>query len=100
MQHREATTRSRPPWYLWPLVPVAFVATLPVILPLALLALVSIPLTFVYPDRHKHLYDVGGTSAQKARLAQWRDAYERLGFLNRLRRAKEKIARHRRRRAA
>ena len=99
MRHEASTTRSGPPWYLWPLVPVVFVATLPVVLPLALLALVSIPLTFVYPDRHRHLHDVQGTPAQRARLAQWRAAYDRLGIVGRLRRAKEKFVRRRRRAA-
>ena len=36
--------RQRVPWHLWPLAPFALLAAIPVILPIALLALVSIPL--------------------------------------------------------
>ncbi len=44
MQHGTTPIRQRVPWYLWPLAPFALLAAVPVILPLALLALVSIPL--------------------------------------------------------
>ncbi len=44
MQHGATPIRQRVPWYLWPLAPFALLAVMPVILPLALLALVSIPL--------------------------------------------------------
>ncbi len=44
MQHGAPLIRQRVPWYLWPLAPFALPAAVPVILPIALLALVSIPL--------------------------------------------------------
>jgi Putative zincin peptidase len=44
MQHGATPMRQRVPWYLWPLAPFALLAAMPVILPIALLALVSIPL--------------------------------------------------------
>ena len=44
MQPGATPIRQRAPWYLWPLAPFALLAATPVILPLALLALVSVPL--------------------------------------------------------
>ena len=83
MQHGAITTRSGPPWYLWPLVPVVFVATLPLMLPLAILALWSIPLTFVYPDRHRHLYDVQGTVGHECVIGLRSAAVRELGHASR-----------------
>src|SRR5436190_23484804 len=85
MQHEASTYRDPWPWYMTPIVAPAL---LPLLLLLPVIALISIPLFWVYPDRHKHLYDVRGTSAQKVRLAQWRAAYDRLGLLGRIRRAR------------
>ena len=67
---------------------------------LPLLALISIPLFWVYPDRHMNQYDFEGTPRQKARLAQWRATYDRLGLRGRIRRARTRQARRRRLRAA
>lgn len=50
-----------PPWYLWPLVPFVFTASLIFMLPLAILAVLSIPYYAVFPDHHMHVYDVRGT---------------------------------------
>lgn len=62
-----------PPWYLMPIIAPALLLLL---LLFPVIALISIPLTWVYPDRHMHIYDEQGTPQQKLRLAQWRAAYE------------------------
>jgi hypothetical protein len=83
-------------WYQIPLlIPVFIVTMLFVGLPLAIVALVSIPITRLYPERHLRLADMEGTPAQKARLSQWRDAYKQLSFFDRIRRALVKSRRRR-----
>ena len=96
MQHG-TNTRHGPPWYLVPIVAPA-VALLLLFFPL--IALFSIPVFWVYPDRHMHLYDFEGTAAQRARLGQWRASYDRLGLVGRIRRARTRRARRRRLRPA
>jgi hypothetical protein len=100
MQHGASPTRQHlPPWYLWPLALFAFVAALTVMLPLGVIALVSIPLTWLYPDRHMHIADVQGTAEEKARLARWRAAHNRLSFVGRVRHSIRRSVRQRRRAA-
>jgi hypothetical protein len=79
--------RHRLPWYAWPLAPVAFAAACIIMLPLSLLALLSIPYFALYPDYHVHIYDVQGTGRQRELLARWRACYARLGLFARCRRA-------------
>jgi hypothetical protein len=75
------------PWYAWPLIPVVLPVAVAVMLPLGLLALLSIPYFWLFPDRHARLNDFEGTPHQRARLARWRVAYRRLGLWGRVRRA-------------
>jgi hypothetical protein len=75
------------PWYLWPLVPLAFAGGLVVMLPLGIFALLSIPHFTVFPDHHAHLYDFEGTPQQRARLAQWRALHRNMNLLQRIERA-------------
>jgi hypothetical protein len=82
-----------PPWYRMLIIAPAALLFL-IFLPL--IALLSIPLVWVYPDRHMHVYDVEGTPVQQARLAQWRACYDRLGLVGRIRRARTRLARRRR----
>lgn len=88
------------PWYLWPLIPPIFLITaICVGLPLAILALISIPFFWLYPDRHIRLADARGTPLQKLRVAQWRAIYNSLSFPARLRRSLKRFSRRRHRRA-
>ena len=94
MQHGAVPTRQRLPWYLWPLVPVAFVVTWVVVgIPLGLLALLSIPYLWLYPERQAYLADFHGSEAEKARLRRWRAAYQRLSFIARVRHARRRSGR-------
>jgi hypothetical protein len=60
-------------------------------IPLGILALLSIPLYGIFPDQHVHPYDRNGTPEQKAFLALRRSRYRRLGFRRRIRRAIKSI---------
>ena len=88
-----AAGREHLPWYAWPLIPLVLPVAVVVMLPLGLLALLSIPDFWLCPDRHAHLYDFEGTPHQRARLARWRAAYRRLGLWGRVRRAIKLIRR-------
>lgn len=92
------TARPKPlPWYLWPLVPpVAVVVAVVVGIPLGIVALLSIPYFWLYPDRHAHLADVEGTDRQKMQLRRWRLAYARLSIVGRARRVMRLSVRRRR----
>lgn len=87
MQRKAIPMSQRPPWYLWPLAPLAFLGSLIVMLPLGVLALVSIPVVWLYPDRHMHVHDLRGSAEEKRRLARWRREYNRLSFFGRVRRS-------------
>ena len=78
---------KRIPWYLWPLAPFAFCASLVIIIPLGILALLSIPYFALFPDHHLHQYDLDATPDQKKMLLQWRETYRRLSLWGRLKRA-------------
>jgi hypothetical protein len=78
---------ERPPWYLWPLVPLVLPIGLVIMLPFGLLALLSIPFYLVFPDTHPHKYDALGTPSQTERLARWRAHYRRIGLRRRIRRS-------------
>src|ERR1700722_5641807 len=80
-------------WYMWPLAPVAFLAAMLVILPLCIVALLSIPYFSLYPDHHAHVADCQGSQSEKARVARWRVTYSRMSFAGRVRRAMRRIAR-------
>ena len=100
MQHKANPIPQRLPWYLWPHAPFAFLAVaLIVMLPLGVIALMSIPLTWLYQDRHMHIHDVQGTEMEKARLAKWRETYNRLSVVGRFRHAMRRSVRQRRRAA-
>jgi hypothetical protein len=95
MQHGDAWNRKQVKWYLWPLIPPVFVVMLVLLIPIGVLALLSIPIVWLYPDRHKHIADVRGTPSEKARLVRWRAAYARLSFTGRVRRAMKRSIRRR-----
>ena len=100
MEHGQSPTLKRVPWYLWPLVPPVFLATLIFVgIPLGLLALLSIPYFWLYPDRHAHQWDFEGAGREKERLHRWRSAYQRIPFVARVRRAIKRSRRRGRRRA-
>jgi hypothetical protein len=100
MQHGATPTRRPVPWYLWPLIPpVAIVVAVTVGIPLGILALLSIPFFWLFPERHAQLADFEGTEQQKVRLRQWRLAYGKLSLVGRVRRA-VRLSVRRRRRAA
>jgi len=80
--------REKLPWYGWLLALLVLpVVLLVVAIPLGILGLFSIPYYFVFPDHHRHMWDFEGTAHQRARLAEWRSLYSRLGFFGRVRRA-------------
>jgi len=60
-------------------------ALLAVVLWLIVAALTSFPRSWLYPDRDFHVFDIDGSSAQKARLVRWRFAYSRISFAGRVR---------------
>ena len=75
-----------------------FVVTMVVIgIPLGLLALVSIPYFWLYPERHAQQADLEGTESENARLRRWRAAYQKVSFIARVRHAKKRSRRSRRR---
>jgi hypothetical protein len=63
--------------------PVAMV----IMIPLGILALLSIPYFAIYPDRHMNIWDEDATDRQKELLARWRAGHRRLTFFGRIRRA-------------
>ncbi len=70
MQH-QGTPGKRLPWYLWPLTLPMFVISITVVgIPLGLLALVSIPYFWLFPERHLQVADLQGSASEKARLAR------------------------------
>jgi len=81
------------PWYAWPIAPFAFCAAVVVMIPLGILAIVSIPFYALFPDHHPHIYDCEATPRQRHRLEQWRAAYRELGVRGRLRRLWKKMKR-------
>ena len=83
------------PWWRWFFFPLVVPVALVVLLPLGLLALLSIPYFLIFPDRHAQLHDFDGTPHQRGRIAQWRHRYSQLGLVQRIRRA---CARHQRKR--
>jgi hypothetical protein len=94
MQLTELPSSKRWPWYLWPLIPPVFVATVVfVAIPLAALALVSIPYFWLYPERHAHQADVEGTERERQRLRRWRAAYQRISSAGRVRHALRRSSR-------
>lgn len=54
------------------------------ILPLACLALLSIPYFALYPERHAHVWDFEGTETQRRQLARRRERYSRFSFRQRV----------------
>ena len=82
-----AKLHYRLPWYGWLLVPFVIPAALVVLIPLSLLAAISIPYYFVFPDHHRHMWDSESTPHQRELLARWRTQYSRLGIFGRIRRA-------------
>jgi len=79
---------DRLPWYAWPLVPFVFVLiAIPILLLLFFLAVITTPYFWLFPDRHAHLSDFQATQYQRARLADRRAKYKKLGLWGRLRRA-------------
>ena len=72
---------------------VGFIALVVLLLPVLL---VQLCVGWAYLDRHVHEHDVRGTPGQKARLARWRAACDRLGFVGRVRRGWVKASRRRR----
>ena len=82
--------KRRIPWYLWPLAPFVFCASLVVMIPLGILTLFSIPYFAIFPECHAHQYDFEATPHQRRRLAQWREMYSELNFWERLTRAWDK----------
>jgi hypothetical protein len=87
MEASRRDERDRVPWYAWPLVPLVLPVVVLVMIPLGVLALISIPYYAVFPDHHAHFYDFQGTPHQKETLARWRAAYRRLSFPQRIGRA-------------
>jgi hypothetical protein len=68
-------------------------------IPMGIIALLSIPYFWLYPDRHAHVADGEGTDAEKARLLRWRNAYRQLSFIGRVQHARKRSRRLRRRAA-
>src|SRR5579883_521729 len=75
------------PLHAWPLVPFAFCAALVVMIPLGILALLSIPYYFVFPEHHRQVWDFKGTTHQRKLLEIWRSKYAKLSFIGRISRA-------------
>ena len=66
--------------------PVFLVTFAVVIVPLAILAALSVPYYLLYPERHAHFYDLHGSPAQRERVAKWRLLSSRLSFWQRIQR--------------
>ena len=73
---------ERLPWFLWPLVPLFLPICIILMLPVGLLALLSMPFYLVFPDAHLHMYDLEGTARQRELLARWRAIYCPAGALS------------------
>lgn len=71
-------------WYQWPLIPLGFVFAMLAMLPLGLIALVSIPFFALYPERHMHIYDERGTPRQQELLTRWRTIRAKMSLPRRL----------------
>jgi len=98
-ERRKPKRSSDPfPWYCWPLVPFVLLVAMFVMVPIGIIALISIPLTLLYPDQHRHIFDDTGSPEEKARLARWRRAYRRLSIVGRVRHAIKRSKRLRRKR--
>lgn len=72
---------KKPPWYLIPLV---LAAGLLVMIPLGILALLSIPYYSLFPDRRMHIFDLEGAPHQRSRLEYWRALHRRMSLLQRI----------------
>jgi hypothetical protein len=83
----ESAELQKTPWFAWLMAPFCILVSLPIILPLGFLAILSIPYFGIFPDHHAHLYDFEGTPEQKEFLALRRSRYRRLGLRRRIRRA-------------
>jgi hypothetical protein len=90
MSARTKSVTGRTPWYAWPLAPFAFCAGLVVMIPLGIVGLFSIPYFFVFPERHRQVWDFEGTAHQRKLLERWRAEYAKLRFTQRLARAFKK----------
>jgi hypothetical protein len=88
-----AKSSKRLPWYGWVLVPFLLPVVLVVGIPLGILAAISIPYFFVYPDHHRHIWDFQGTAHQRELLAKWRLHLAHLGFWGRIKRAFRRLRR-------
>lgn len=88
---------ERLPWYAWPLIPFVFPVAVLVMVPLGLLALLSIPYFLIFPDRHAHIYDFEGNERQKQLLKKWRIKYRKLTICQRVDRGYTLWCRQRRR---
>ena len=87
--------RPHVPWYLRPLILfVHFVVLVVVMIPLGILALLSIPYFILCPDRQIIVGDLRGTDRQRELLAKWKSVYRSLGFFGRIKRSM-KLARRR-----
>jgi hypothetical protein len=82
-----AKVHDRLPWYGWILVPLVLPAVLVIAIPLGILALFSTPYYLVFPDHHRHMWDLEGTPHQRYLLSKWRTRYSRLGIFGRIGRA-------------
>ena len=87
-------------WWKWFFVgPVAVAgalfAVVIFIIPVSVLALLSIPYYAVFPERHMQRYDFDGNPHEQDRLAEWRRRYSRLSMRQRIDRALAKRQRRR-----
>jgi hypothetical protein len=87
MSEPQQPDSKQPRWLLLLLWPLSLLVALPILLPLGVLALLSIPYFAVYPDHHAHLWDFEGTADQKEFLALRRRRYRSIGLRRRIRRA-------------
>lgn len=71
-------------WYQLPLIPLGFVFVMLAMLPLGLIALLSIPFFALYPERHMHVYDLQGTPRQRELLTRWRTTRAKISLPRRL----------------
>ena len=64
--------------------PIVYIATMPgCALALLLLAILSIPYFFLYPERHAHILDFRGSDEQKLALKNYREESARRGICRR-----------------
>jgi len=81
------TSFKRLPWYAWIFVPLFLPVLLVVVVPLGIIALLSIVYFSVFPERHLHIWDCEGTAHQRRRLSQWRSRYRQCSLGGRIVRA-------------